>query len=376
MKNLTYFIFFISILLSINISYTKKLNISFLEQEKALSEECKRIELTPNSENVKYIGRFFVKNQATWLALSGSAIEFYLIGKSAEIVLVGDGSSIYSDKDQRPRYGIYVNDEKILDATMGELEKTVELFNYDNEKEVKIRVILLSEAMNGGIGIKNININSCSEKIIRPTEYKKLRIEYIGDSITCAYGVESASPAESFKTTTENFELSYAFLSAKELDADYSGVCFSGSGVMAQGNRMPEHYIKTNSFTFKEEWDFKKFPNDIVVINLGTNDSGYAAESKRDEYIQEYTNFLTLLREKNPNAYIFCTLGMMGGEDLFLSIEKAITLFGDKKVFSFLLPNQKIEDGIGAQYHPNYVTHAKAAKIVAEKIREVIEGKK
>ena len=41
-------------------------------------------------------------------------------------------------------------------------------------------------------------------------------------------------------------------------------------------------------FVSNEEWDFKKFPNDIVVINLGTNDMEYATESKHDEYIQEY----------------------------------------------------------------------------------------
>ena len=78
------------------------------------------------------------------------------------------------------------------------------------------------------LGIKNIIVNSCSEKIIKPTEYKDLRIEYLGDSITCAFGIESASESEPFKTTTQNFELTYAFLSAQELNADYSCVCYSG----------------------------------------------------------------------------------------------------------------------------------------------------
>ena len=127
---------------------------------------------------------------------------------------------------------------------MGELEKTIELFNFEEEKEVKVRIILLSEGSHGGIGVKSININTCSEKIIKPTEYKKLRIEYIGDSITCAYGIECASTSEPFQTTTQNFELTYAFLSAKELDADYSCVCYSGSGVVGGGSQMPQYYTK------------------------------------------------------------------------------------------------------------------------------------
>ena len=367
------YIFFIAfIFLNINNIFGRKM--SLLEQEKVKSEDCKEMTLIPNSENVKFIGRFYIKDEITWLVLSGSSIEFYLTGKSAEINLAGDGSSIYLAEDQRPRYAIYVDDKQLIDTTMGELEKTIELFNNPEEKEIKIRIILLSEGSHGPIGIKNVNVNSCSETVIRPSEYKKYRIEYIGDSITCAYGIECASTSEPFQTTTQNFEKSYAYLSAQELDADYSGVCYSGSGVAGGGSQMPDHYTKTNAFTsYNEEWDFTKFPNDVVLINLGTNDSGYAAESKHDEYIQKYASFLELIREKNPNAYIVCTLGMMGCENLFPLIEKAISLFGDEKVSSFLLPQQKIEDGIGSQYHPNAVTHAKAAKIVAEKIREILQ---
>ena len=278
-------------------------------------------------------------------------------------------------EDQRPRYAVYVNDKQLLDITMGELEKTIELFNNSEEKEIKIRIILLSEGSHGGIGVKNIIINSCSEKAIRPSEYKKLRIEYIGDSITCAFGVESNSASEPFQTTTQNFEKSYAYLSAQELDADYSGVCYSGSGVVAGSMKMPEYYTRTIAFSsYHEEWDFTQFPNDVVVINLGTNDHGYSSESKQDEYILEYALFLELVRENNPDAYIFCTIGVMGMEELYPLIDKAVNFLGDDKIFSFLLPQQSIDDGVGSQFHPNWVTHAKVGKIVAEKIREVIGG--
>ena len=365
--------FLLVFFLEVNALLKKESFISF-QKEKISSEKCQETSIIPDSNKVKYIGRFYVKDDITWLTLSGSSLEFYLTGNSAEINIVGDNAAIYLAEDQRPRYAIYIDDKQLIDTTMGELEKTIKLFNNQIEKEVKVRIILLSEASHGAIGIKNIIVNSCSEEIIKPTEYKKLRIEYLGDSITCAFGIESASTSDPFQTTTQNFELTYAFLSAKELDADYSCVCYSGSGVARDGNKMPEYYTKTNAFTsYNEEWDFKKYPNDIVVINLGTNDSGYAAESKHDEYIQEYTKFLELIREKNPDAYIVCTLGMMGCENLFPLIEKAISLMADEKIFGFLLPQQKAEDGIGSQYHPNYVTHAKAGKILAEKIKEIIE---
>ena len=69
---------------------------------------------------------------------------------------------------------------------------------------------------------------------------------------------------------------------------------------------MPKVYTQTNAFTsYNEEWDFKQFPNDIVVISFGTNDMVYAAESKHDEYIQEYTNFLELIRKKIQMLILF-----------------------------------------------------------------------
>ena len=50
--------------------------------------------------------------------------------------------------------------------------------------------------------------------------------------------------------------------------------------------------------------------------------------------------FLQLIKEKNQDAYLFCTLGIMGGEDLFPLIQKAISYLGDEKIYSFLIPQE------------------------------------
>ena len=361
----------------------KKLDISLFQ--KAASEDCKDISISPNPDNVKFIGRYIIKNEVTWLVQGGSAIEFYLKAKSAEVTLIGDTNVIYQAADQRPRYAVYVNDKVLVDTTIGELEKTIELLKSESENEYKIKIILLSEAANGAIGIKSLKINACSNEqntIIKPTEKKQMTIEYVGDSITCTYGIESKSAGDPFQSLTENFSLSYAFLSAQRLNADYSGVCYSGSGIIADaagnaGNLMPKFYTKVSSHgSFGEEWDFEKNKNDIVVINLGTNDFNYvrADPGKREDiFIQEYANFLGLVREKNPEAIIICTIGLMGCEYMLPLIEKGISLFGDKKIKSFLIPAQNPEDGIGAQYHPNYISHQKASVVVANKIKEIID---
>ena len=62
---------------------------------------------------------------------------------------------------------------------------------------------------------------SCVDpKVIEPTPKKNLSIEFIGDSMTCAYGVEGKDQNEHFKTSTENFSKSYAYLASQILNID------------------------------------------------------------------------------------------------------------------------------------------------------------
>ena len=62
----------------------------------------------------------------------------------------------------------------------------------------------------------------------------------------------------------------------------FSAIAFSGFGVYSgftQGGRnskdiVPNYYHKAATVPYEEHnWDFSKVQNDLVVINLGTNDA-------------------------------------------------------------------------------------------------------
>ena len=78
----------------------------------------------------------------------------------------------------------------------------------------------------------------------------------------------------------------------------------------------------------------------MMWSNLGTKVYDYYSDSREDEYVLGYAMFLQLIKEKNQDAYLFCTLGIMGGEDLFPLIQKAIRYLGDEKIYSFLIPQE------------------------------------
>ena len=360
------------------------LNIDFI-----YSSSCPDYTFLPTEENVKLIGRYYKNEEATWIVHSGSAIEFLASGKFLELNLVGD-NSVFQEEEYRPRYAIYYDDKLYIDTKINSLHFNLQfkISNNDTEK-TKIKIMLLSENQNGGVGIKNIKINTCSqepENIIVPTKKKKLSIEFIGDSITCAYGVEALNQSYHFTTTTENFSKSYAYLASKILNADYSIVALSGHGIVSgysNGEKLadgliPIYYerISKNEY-YPGDWDFENHKYDIVFINLGSNDANYVnadRDNRADEFVEEFAKFLHTVREKNPEAYILCTLGTLNPKDMYVLVEKGIKLFGEDRISVFESPVQDmVNDGIGADWHPSRITHIKLAELVTEKILEILE---
>ncbi len=337
---------------------------------------------------VKLMGRTHTADDVTWLVQSGSAAEFQVTGTTASVSLAGD-SGTGNDADHRPRYVVYVDGELLVDKTIDAETEEVTLFEGTTSRTAEVKVILVSEAMYGGVGVKSITTTSSSSIPVKPLPKKELCIEFIGDSITCAYGVEGTSNSDPFKTTTENFTKSYAYLAAQHLGADYSAVCYSGHGIISgysSGDKNTEslvpdcYHLISKHWEHTGDWDFSKRQNDVVVVNLGTNDINYVTaefETRSVEFTEGYAAFLQMLREYNPDAYIICTLGTMGGEDLYPLIEEAVathrTTQNDDRIMCFASAVQNgAADGYGSDWHPSAVTQQNSAYVMADKICQAL----
>lgn len=338
-----------------------------------------------SAETAKLIGRTLAKDGTLWLVQSGSAAECTVTGTAASVTVAGDGN-VNADPKYRPRYGVYVDGKLVRDVVMGEREQTVELFSGSSQRSAVVKVIHLSEANNGAVGVKSFTVTSAAAKPVRPTAQKKLKVEFIGDSITCAYGVEAESQYVSFETGTENFTLSYAYRAAELLDADYSAVSYSGYGIISgytgdgtanTGSLLPDCYEYIGKpDAYRTAWNFAANPVDAVFINLGTNDDSYAKhdlETRGPVFQKEYAAFLKQVRQKNPDAVIVCTLGIMGCQELYPFIEAAVNAAGDPKISCYESQAQNSQqDGIGADWHPSPKTHERNAYIAADKLCEAL----
>ena len=136
-------------------------------------------------------------------------------------------------------------------------------------------------------------------------------MEFIGNSITCGYGVEADSPREPFTYETENHFYSYAALTARALNAQHHAIARSGIGVYrnwgapASGSRdcMPAMYEQVMFTDPSELWDHSLYTPDVVCLNLGTNDTS-EGNYDFDRMEDAYRRFIAALRDTYPQAKI------------------------------------------------------------------------
>ena len=349
--------------------------------------------ITPTAQYVKRLGRTSFQDDILWLALSGSGIEFVFEGRYLEICLQGDDHTA-SDTDLA-RIAVYVDKERVVDEMVNSSQPRYTVIDQRTPRICTIRLLKLSEAPMSIVGIRGLVTDDTAS--VHPTPAKSLRIEFIGDSITCGYGIDDADLSHIFSTATEDMTKAYAYQTARALDADYSMVSYSGYGVYSGyvdensdtrniSELVPPYYTLAgfSRGTFRgdavtmTDWDFDCFEPDIIVLNLGTNDNSYCRgnEAREAEFMKCYQDFVACVRECNPNAYILCTYGLMNCE-LTGSIEEALNRYrqtADDERISFMpLPTQTAADGYVVDYHPSLGTHRRAAEILTVKIREIID---
>lgn len=238
----------------------------------------------------------------------------------------------------------------------------------------------------------------------KPVADKKVKIEFIGDSITSGEGTYGANEDTDWLAMYMSSSRTYATMLAKTLDADIHIISQGGWGVLSSWcnepqNNIPRIYEKvcglaTGSFNEKfgtlKDYDFKSWQPDAIVVNLGTND---ASAFNQPEYTNPVTgekfkqrknadgsfnkddierfkvavvNFMKMLRKNNPKSHILWVYGMLG-YDLCLPITEAIARYqaetGDSNVQFITLPDTTFKT-VGAHSHPGYEAHKTAYEVL------------
>ncbi len=195
---------------------------------------------------------------------------------------------------------------------------------------------------------------------------KDLYIEFVGDSITCAWGTIGTYDGT---YTGQDSTDSFAYLIAEDLNADYAITALSGHGITddchgvptLEGYKYPSHLKDTTDL-----YDFSRKP-DVLVINIGTNDVAYASS---EEFYADFKEFVLFAREKNGEDCIFMALYGMMNHTMQTQIKKVFAELGGEAntYYAMSMPLQTHIHNT----HPSPEDNKTYADTVAPKLKELL----
>lgn len=257
--------------------------------------------------------------------------------------------------------------------------------------------------------VKLIYTDGCFCEFDKP----QMKIEALGDSITAGEGLGGGPGDIEWEACLSSCRPDYHYAEkvAERLHADLRIVAEGGWGVLSSYDNNPKHTIpyiypyicgaadqkeakKRGAWEKYEDLEWKP---DIVFINLGTNDAaaflnpswidpetGIEYKQHMDEagnfctkdlkkFEEAVYQFLTIIKEKNPDALILWIYGMLKNQ-MEEQIKTAVCRFNSEHLESeviYVKAQDTLEVEFGSLGHPGKISHMRTA----EEIIDVIKGK-
>ena len=319
-------------------------------------------ELEKIKDNLKISGRSLELSKGIACDFTASGIEF-------NAVLAGD-LSLKVDCTGTTYYTLYLNgvrQERLkFNAGVGE---------YTIAKGLPAKTYNVKLVKQTHIGHTNSTLleMSMTGSFLEKPKDNELLIEFVGDSITCGYGVVGYPTAGVNSYGTADFcdsTEAYAYKTAMTLGADYSMISVSGWAMLSGNSCIPDLVYNYTSFKRNNTLYKPERCADIVVVNLGTNDKNLS--HYESNFVDEYEDFVHQIREMNPDAKIILAYGMMHSGDALTNVEGKLNQVvervggADSEIWAVKLPtNQAAGNG-----HPSAEGHTDAAKVLSDFIQK------
>ncbi len=240
-----------------------------------------------------------------------------------------------------------------------------------------------------GTGVFEGLVIADNGKLLPFTSSAEHRIEFIGNSITCGYGVDGLNRECKFSDSTENNYKSYAAIAARELRADAHFTAYSGKGIYQNYNQdtgltMYDLFRATFPNRPSQKTVTRDWNPDLVVINLGTNDFSHVNPDSL-LWTHRCIAFLDSIRIKYDDVpVVLCVSQMMSdywpqGNNARTTIKNYLngvlgvrTKLGDSAVYLLELSKQG-GLGYGCDWHPSYRQNQLNAKELVGFIKENLD---
>ncbi len=319
--------------------------------------------ISANNSNIAYIGRFdFSTPDRPVFMYSGCTIRSIFEGSYISMII----------KEQSSNYFTIIIDGQIKNIKTNSTDSVYQLANNLTPQKHSLEIIRKTEWSGGNTVFAGLYLDK-DARLFKP-EIKDRKIEFIGDSYTCGYGIEGKSHDEHFSYETENNYTSYGSITSRNLNAEYTAVCRSGIG-MVQGYGGKTEFTQPLLFdeiiqNSKVKWNYASYQPQVVVIELGTNDVSVALDENK--FVSAYLQFIEKIKSYYPNTTIICAAGPNPGGEKWILLQRMIhRVVKESSVtnvhyfeFSSFIPN-------GSDWHPNTAEHQRMANELTSFIKNL-----
>ena len=205
--------------------------------------------------------------------------------RSIPDTLVPPGTDVPPKREDWPYIGVFLDGAEVpcrkIQVRDGD---TPVVFLSETPETHEILIAKLTENFRTCLGVAGFLMEGVLQTL--PEEAQRDIIEFIGDSITCGFGNDTADPTHEFSAAEEDGWLTHGAIAARTLNLEPRFICVSGIAVAGMplpgGYSMCQLYPYTDRIIqeklgFGEEqlerYNFEAKPARYIVLNLGTNDS-------------------------------------------------------------------------------------------------------
>ena len=237
-----------------------------------------------------------------------------------------------------------------------------------------VEIMHRSETWHGVVTLAGFQIDGKSGPAPRLPARRML---VLGDSVTCAEGVERMS-GEAKNSRWWDPRHSYGMLAAQALNAQVQLVCHGGRGLVRSWNgrtdeaNLPDYYQYAIADGAHEAWDQRRYDPDLILSAIGTNDFT-AGIPERDAYVSTYVALVRTLLRDHPHARIVLTEGaILSGERkaaLTEYLNETVKRIGSARVS---VVHSEYHPGDASDGHPTGAQHAEMADELVPQLKTVM----